>query len=481
MPASTTVAIKSMSLDLSNFRTLHQKTQIGALHAIAAVKLNWFHALMESLLEDGYHPTENIILLRDGKNLIVKEGNRRVAAIKLMLGQFPDHKLSVPANIQAKIDSASKEWKKEISQLPCVVYEPEDATKVDRLVTLLHGKDERAGRNHWTAVARARHNRDMKKGSEPGLDLLEKYLEHGKNLTDNQRQLWAGDYHLTVLDDILKRLHPRLGLGSTKEASAKFLKSPYRDSLEQLMHAIGEGTFKTKHARGGKDELVTKYGFPADPTDGSEAPKAGKASNDSAASAEGGTTGQSGSAPGGNGAPGGTKSSQPAAGKPGRPAAYAITDPRSVIQILKKFKPKGPNREKVVALKEEACLLSLEEGGHPYSFCFLLRSMFEISAKAYCIDHNSDPKGPKAVKADGNDRFLADVLRDVTNHLTNNNNDKAAVRKLHGAISDLNTPEGILSVTSMNQLVHHPTFSLTGQHICTVFHNIFPLLQAMNV
>ena len=477
MPVTSTVAIKSLSLDLTNFRTLHQKTEADALRAIASVRLNWFHALMESLLEDGYHPTENIILLKAGKKLIVKEGNRRVAAIKLMLGLIPDHELVIPANIQSKIDGASKEWKKQISQVPCVTYEPEDAPTVDRLVTLLHGKDERAGRNHWTAVARARHNRDMKKASEPGLDLLEKYLENGRNLADNQKQLWAGDYRLTILDDVLKRLHPRLGLASAKEISGHFLKSKYRDALEKLLHAIGEGTFKTKDARGGQDELVTKFGFPADSIAGGPTPTSGSptTSSTSAGSSRSSTTGS-----GGTSATGGATNPKPAAGKPGRPTAYAITDPRSVVQVLKKFKPKGPNREKVVALKDECCLLSLEEGGHPYSFCFLLRSMFEISAKAYCVDHVSDPIGPKAVKADGNDRFLADVLRDVNTHLTKNNTDKAAVRRLHGAISDLNTPEGILSVTSMNQLVHHPTFSLTGQHICTVFHNVFPLLQAMN-
>lgn len=38
---------------------------------------------MESLLDDGYLPTENIIVLEspDGK-MVVREGNRRVASLK---------------------------------------------------------------------------------------------------------------------------------------------------------------------------------------------------------------------------------------------------------------------------------------------------------------------------------------------------------------------------------------------------------------
>ena len=45
---------------------------------------------------------------------------------------------------------------------------------------------------------------------------------------------------------------------------------------------------------------------------------------------------------------------------------------------------------------------------------------------------------------------------------------------------ELGKPEGILSVTSMNQLVHNPTFSITSGDISSMFGNVFPLLFAMN-
>ena len=45
-----------------------------------------FWALTESLLADGYHPTENIIVTKkSSKDLTVKEGNRRIAALKIIL------------------------------------------------------------------------------------------------------------------------------------------------------------------------------------------------------------------------------------------------------------------------------------------------------------------------------------------------------------------------------------------------------------
>jgi hypothetical protein len=51
---------------------------------------------------------------------------------------------------------------------------------------------------------------------------------------------------------------------------------------------------------------------------------------------------------------------------------------------------------------------------------------------------------------------------------------------LHGAMTEIAKTEGILSVTSMNQLVHNTTFSVTTGDVCTTFGNIYPLLEAMN-
>jgi hypothetical protein len=51
---------------------------------------------------------------------------------------------------------------------------------------------------------------------------------------------------------------------------------------------------------------------------------------------------------------------------------------------------------------------------------------------------------------------------------------------LHGAMAELGRSDGLLSVKSMNQLVHNPAFSVIPKDICTLFGNIYPLLEAMN-
>ena len=157
----------------------------------------------------------------------------------------------------------------------------------------------------------------------------------------------------------------------------------------------------------------------------------------------------------------------------------ATNDPRTVKKALREFSPLGNNREKVVTLRDEALNLNLPD--NPLAFCFLLRSMFEISSKAYCDDHKA-AGGLSYTKSDGTDKKLVDVLRDINSHLIGpiGKEDKVIQKTLHGAMTELAKPEGILSVTSMNHLVHNPKFSITVGDIATVFGNIFPLLKMMN-
>lgn len=477
--------VASLSLDLSNFRHLPQSTEAEAVKAIIAIDQDRFWALAKSLLDDGYHTNESILLLKTSKGekvLTVKEGNRRIAAIKLILGILKVKDLDIPANVQADIKGITKERKDDLTAVPCLVYESTEMAVLDRILTRIHGKGDKAARTEWTAVAKARHARVKDASGEPGLDLLEHYLATGKNFSQIQKEKWAGDYPLTVLDEALQKLAPRFNLKGKREVADHALKGKLKTNFADLLFAIGEGTFTFKKLRDAeKNLLTTKFGFPDLPTDASATGGGTSGTTSNTAGTSGGqgagATGSSAASPGASGQGGGT-APQPAA--PKKAKALALNDPQSVIQQLKKFKPVGKNRGKVTSLVKEAVMLNLEADGQPHAFCFLLRSMFEISAKAYCDDHASDPNGPKAVKADGDDRKLVDVLRDVTAHLKNGSSDRGMVKRLHGAGTELTNPEGILSVTSMNQLVHNPKFSVTGANISTVFNNIFPLLEALN-
>lgn len=435
------LSVDSLHLDLTNYRTIHQKDEIDAINALITIDPGWFWGLMDSLLDDGYLPTENIIILSSGGKHVVREGNRRIAILKIIFGYAKN--IDIDDSYSQRISAINSDWKLYNKQVPCTIYEQTESKMVDKIVARIHAKDEKAGRRAWNAVARARHNRDESRKSEPGLDLLEKYLNNGKNFTQTQAECWSGDYNLTVLNQAIQKISNPLGYSLSKELSQSYPKKNKR-AIDKLLYDIGVAKIGFKDIRNKSSFFGIKYGI-----------------NPSAATSP--------SPPGGIGTSGSTPSS--------KPVALASNDPKSVYNKLKAFKPRGKNREKLVTLLDEIKRLKLDK--HPHSFCFLLRSMFEISAKAYCADHKSSG-GPSYLKNDGTNKSLAAILKEIQKHITKNNTDREKTKELHGAITELAKPEGLLSVTSMNQLIHNPSFSIQPNDISILFGNIFPLLEEMN-
>jgi hypothetical protein len=478
MPTTTQIDVKSLILDLKNFRTVPQKKESDAIKAMIAIKPDRFFAVIESIIDDGYLPTENIIVLNDGKNFIVKEGNRRIAALKLIHQKYKPETFNLPASILEKIKAVNASWKRDNAKVPCTLFSKKEEAKADRVVTLTHGKGEKASRDPWNSVARARHNRDVQGISEHGLDLLEKYLKKGSNLNNQQKERWSGEFPLSILDDALRRVAPRLNYGTVAELAQKYPKIQKLSELENIILNIGLEQIKFETMR--STDFLTEYGIPAPTaqattgtitvtTSSNQASTTSSGNNQSLLNTAGNQTSTAQ-----NPSAGTTSSSQAAqTSATAAPRAVAANDPKHAANLLRKFSPRGNNRQKVVMLRDEIKKLKINQ--NPLAFCFLLRSMFEISAKAYSAD-----KGLRTTSSNGKDKTLVEMLRGVTGELTSNNANQAMVRVLHGAMAEIAKSDGLLSVTSMNQLVHNPSFSIAPPDTCILFGNIYPLLEAMN-
>lgn len=478
MPFSTSLPVRDLGLDLANFRTVAQPTEVAAIQSMISTNPDWFWALLESLTE-GYLPTENILVINEPHRTpryTVKEGNRRVAALKIIHGHVSTDAVSVPTALESKIRDLMPSWKKENANVPCAVYSDAEIDTVDRIIALTHGKGEKAGRAPWTAVARARHNRDHNQIAEPALDLLETFLQERPNITPEQAARWAGDYHITLLAEVLQKIHRRFGVASPTALAQAYPALPDRAVLDVILRDIGLGQIKFSDVRAAGDVFGSRYHLqsatvvPSSPT-----PVSSSATGRAQPSGGAGPAAVSAGPAPSPAAPPPSPQAGATTVPPSGPAAVSAYDQRAVKRLLKAFRPAGTGREKLVALRDEARSLSLDS--HPLAFCFLLRSMFEISAVLYCQDPLATGR-PKTVDAKGRPKTLANLLKDVTNHLCHGN---ASMEKtLHGALAELAMPDGLLSVTSMNQLVHNPRFVTTEHHICAVFSNIFPLLDLMN-
>lgn len=497
MPIREDIDIHDLKLDLRNFRTLPQENEVQAIRAMIFISPDRFWALMESIIDNNYLPTDNILVLDNGSERVVREGNRRIAAIKLIYGYIPGNTVSIPSHLTTKIAGLSDDWKNTNKKVPCTIYDMSEEAIVDRIVTLTHGKGEKAGRDQWPAVARARHNRNVQKANEPALDLLEAYLGRAKNFTQDQAERWAGTYPLSVLEDAMKRLSPRLGVANSTELARKYPHISYCDALDEVIKAIGGEAIVFKTLRSTAKDFAVPYGIPLlpytsqqssedqDSTTNHDPTKDTNVSTDSNPTTNN-KTDEGRSVDDKPTSSNNTKSSDNDVSiNTDSPKVNAVStrDPRAVKRMLRNFKPKGNNRRKVVELRDEARYINIEHS--PLAFCFLLRSMFEVSAKAFCEDHAHIPDGPKAMKATGEDRRLVEVLKDIYNYLTKPNTpggkpDQATKKLLHGAIVELAREDGILSVTSLNQLIHSPNFSTTEKDICVLFGNIFPFLEIIN-
>lgn len=478
MPTSSQIEVSNLKLDLKNFRTVPQKKEADAIKAMISIKPDRFFAVMESIIEDGYLPTENIIVLKDKTDYIVKEGNRRIAALKLIHGHYKFSDFGLPNSITDSIAKIDAKWKADNLKVPCTVFSEKEADKADRIVTLAHGKGEKASRDPWNSVARARHNRDIKGVNENGLDLLEKYLKRGTNINAQQRDRWGGEYPLTVLDAALGKIYSRLGFASVSELVKKFPSISKINELENILLDIGLKQISFDTIRSLSSDFPSNYGIhpivvpPTTSTSGTGQTNttthaSTNTTSNTTSTNNQSTTVNSNPTTASTSTPNTTTSSQAV------PKAVAVNDPKHVANLLKKFAPRGANRQKVVTLRDE--LKKLKIADNPIAFCFILRSMFEISGKAYSADH-----GLSMTKSGGKDKTLVEVLRGITTHLTNNNSNTQMVKVLHGAMTELGKPDGLLSVTSMNNLVHSPVFTISPTDLCTVFSNIYPLLEAMN-
>lgn len=482
-PDVKSVLISELFLDLKNFRTVEQNGEKQAVEAILATSTK-FSGLLRSLVKRGYIPRENVIVIQESENKYqVKEGNRRVAALKLLHGLISVDGLDIPNNLAEQINTYTKDelWKGDNNLVPCAIYQPEDIEEVEEIVDQTHAKGQEAGREPWNAVARAR--RENHKGkSEPAFVLLDKYLKegYGINLTEHQRLRWGGEYPLTVLEEAMRKISRRLGFANAQELADAYPVVDYREGLEEVIHSIGCKTIGFKHIRNldPQSDFAAQVGIPTitQSTDGegvvgdsSSLPEDTKGYEEIDDRALGGSTlGQTQNVP----RPGIANNLQKR-----RKRVAAISDEATVTRLLEELRPNRLGAEKVETLRLEAKRLSLHHT--PHAFCFVLRSMLEISAKAYCREESISTQS-----SPGRDKHLEELLMEVADHLikpnANTKKDKQMEKDLNSAKCELQKSGSFLSVISLNQLIHHPTFTLTARDIGGAFANIYPLLKHMS-
>lgn len=462
MPQIQSLCVADLTLDLRNYRVPPAVNEVGSVNALIAIKPHYFWDLTRSLLAEGYDGLENILVLEDGGDKIVREGNRRIGAMKIIHGLLPRSKFDLPDDIEDAISSLKPTWKTENERVPCVIYDKADAALVDEKVQRTHGRGETAGRLKWESVALARYERDVEKRPHPALKLLETYLEQATKISEDQRKEWGGVFPLTVLREAMQKVAIRYKLSSAADLLTEMESRPgLAKILGRIVYDVGTEELETRHVR-----LATwggEYGLPPAPTSTTPTttPPTVTPSTTTQATTPAATT------------PGAT----PPAATRGPRKTLPLSNPRSVKRELNRFAPTGKASSKVVDLLFE--MKKLQIGKTPICFGLLLRSMFDVSVTAYFTKHRL-PTFRVTPKGDRKEKSLGELLVEASKHLQAATTDRGIIGDLRTAQAEINAPHGLLTIPTMNGLVHSGTAIVTEAQAVAGFHKIFPLLVHLN-
>ena len=201
------ISVNSLILDLKNPRHEEVASQSEAIKLLCDSED--VVRLARDIVNNGLNPLDRFAVMEAGrgrtKKYTVKEGNRRLCALKLIR----DPELA-PSELRSKFDKFSDAWSP-IAKLPCVVFTDEQDLDL-WLQRRHHGSAEGVGQKAWNAEQKARHS-----GSDGRNKIAQAFLDYAVQtgfLSEEQRK-----GKITTVQRFLgnKMLRNALGLIYSKE------------------------------------------------------------------------------------------------------------------------------------------------------------------------------------------------------------------------------------------------------------------------
>jgi hypothetical protein len=150
---SAVLQVGGLLLDPVNPRHEPVRAQDEAITAIIEEQGSKLVALMASIAEMGLSPADRMIVIPEKRSHIVVEGNRRIAALKLL--DNPD--LAADTAIERAVNRVAKERSVTISEVQCEIAKNRDEARP--WILLRHdGESDGAGTVRWGARQAARFN-----------------------------------------------------------------------------------------------------------------------------------------------------------------------------------------------------------------------------------------------------------------------------------------------------------------------------------
>ncbi len=206
--------IEHLVLDGDNPRITHAEGQQQALQKVIRDQKTKLVRLAESIIEHGISPIERLMVLEvspNPKRYIALEGNRRVAALRLLANPAAMTGLEMPNGTQRAIERLAKIFDKSKVE-PIDAFEVGSRDEGRYWIELRHnGEDQGRGVVGWKPIVASRFRK-----KEPAIQAFDMVMDHGGFAEDDAERLKTG-FSLTTLRRLMESKDVRTELGLTVE------------------------------------------------------------------------------------------------------------------------------------------------------------------------------------------------------------------------------------------------------------------------
>lgn len=464
--SSRPLKVGRLRLDLQNPRIAQATSQRDALQKIINDQDIKLVALAESIVTNGLNPMDRFLVIQSPEEktkLIVIEGNRRLAAVKILQNPSVLTGLNVRPSIQKRFEALAADFNiKDIEPLDCfeVSAREEGAMWIQQRHT-----GENAGRGivDWSGVATARF-----RGTDPALQALDFTLNHG-GFSDAEKEEVANAFPISTLDRLLSTPAVRNLIGLEITSGRLMTGLPFEEvikPLSRMVRDLSSGAITVTKLKLQPQMVAYTNSLGADLPDLSKLKATTTAVDDllpSSTASGGGTTGGSGAGRGG-GTGGGTSSGRTSR-KPRRAVRKTLIERSCYLNVT---------NPKIAEIEKELRILLFSE--HPHAISVLLRVFLELSVDQYLTRHGIDlkftPPGTTRIK----DKTLKTKVDEATQHMISAGTPKKDLDGIVKGINDRNSP---LCIDTLHNYVHNAFYSPTERDLIVAWDNALPFFTRL--
>lgn len=458
-----TLKVDELRLDLNNPRIAEASSQRDALQKIIADQDVKLAALAENIVESGgLNPMDRLLIIAspdEAGKFIVIEGNRRLAAIKVLQNPSVLTGLDVRQSVQKRLEAAAAAFDiKTVEPLDCyeVAARADGAAWIQQRHT---GENGGQGIVNWGGVATRRF-----RGSDPALQALDCVLQHGA-LTDDEKAEIQNGFPITTLDRLLSTPAVRDAIGVEIKSGALLTGLPLDEVIKPLLRIVRDLAFGVV--------TVTKLKLQPQMVEyvnglGGDLPNLSKLSTTtkrldeltSAASNGGGGGGTGGGSGGSGGSSGGGSS-----GKRPKPQPRRTLIPRQCSLRV--------TTSKVAEIEKELRKLPLADYRHAISV--LLRVFLELSVDHYLTANGI---GLQVVHSGGKKSWkeMSQKVDEAVDHMIAGGIPRKDLDGIRNGINNKNSP---LFKDTLHNYVHNRFYSPTEADLTTAWDNAQPFFERL--